>query len=183
RELNPGRKIEIGDRYVVRSSSGTVEEGWILEGTTSDGRLILTRAAALRLQDISPSVRLESGRAPAERSPARPGELETEQIALRDGNFGVELKQHQGTGEHDMWIGQVELPDGSRKEVTFHKIWHYVGYGHGEGADSARRLRKEMAAYQLNRKFEFDNGYPVTAPREIIVDGKLQSGWIQDKSG
>src|SRR5262249_49426417 len=52
RELNPGRKIEIGDIYVVRSSSGTVEAGWILQGTTSDGRLILTRAGALRVHDI-----------------------------------------------------------------------------------------------------------------------------------
>src|SRR5262249_28722462 len=49
--------------------------------------------------------------------------------------------------------------------------------------DSAVRMRKEMAAYQLNQMFGFDNGFPVTVSREYLIDGKLQRGWVQEKSG
>jgi hypothetical protein len=195
-ELNPGRPLEVGGRYTIRRSSGAIEEGWRLEGTNPDGSILMYKEGALRVEvpradiadanpqlvhrEVPPQTRLERKDVAVERVPAQPGELDSEQIALRDNEVYLNLgKRKPGMGGHDMTMGRVEHPDGSYQKIVFHQI-HDTGDGR---SFSAARLRKEMAAYQLNGMLGFDNGFPVTVPREVVLNGKPAKGWMQDMSG
>jgi hypothetical protein len=187
-ELNPGRELQVGERYSVRRSSGEIEEGWKFEGTRDDGSLIMTKENALRVEapradvlEANPTRRrtLERVENASNQRPVTSGELDSDQMSLRDGPLELGGKRKAGMGGHEMRMGRVQQADGSYREILFHKLPEA-----GDGtALSEVRIRKEMAAYQLNKMLGFDNGFPLTASRDIMVDGQRVNGWIQDASG
>src|SRR4030095_16361125 len=77
-----------------------------------------------------------------------------------------------------MWRGRLERPYGSQQDVMFHRMREA-----GDGtADSAERLRKEMAGSGLSKMLDFGNGFPETVPRNLEINGELQQVWIQEAS-
>src|SRR5262249_18322447 len=71
-----------------------IRDGWNIAGTTSDGRVIVSKQGALRVSDVQAQPKLEKPVSPAESSP--PGTLHNRQVALRDGALGLEFKQLGG---------------------------------------------------------------------------------------
>src|SRR5262249_43225620 len=153
-----------------------IEEGWRLEGTTSDGTLLMFKEGALVAQQVATPSSLERVAAADKRSLTPARELDSRQTALRDGAMGLEFKLPGSTSGHDTMVGRIELADGSRQEVIF-------GYQSGAPRpgrpNTSERLRKDSIGYHLNQMLEFDNGYPVTVGRVHVVDGRVQHGWVQ----
>ncbi|HEY9871654.1 MAG TPA: FHA domain-containing protein, partial [Candidatus Obscuribacterales bacterium] len=190
-ELNPGRQLKVGERYRVRRSSGAIEEGWRLEGVNPDGSLRMFKEDASRIQvpraDIAEAnphlVRPEAPQPRLDQPMAKVGDanvrLDEKQIALRDQPVRLEGRQGGGNSGHDMYLGEVQMPDGSYKEVIFHNA-HDLGDG---SSKSAVRYRKEMAAYKLNEIIGLDNGFPLTAPRDAVIEGQPVRGWVQERAG
>lgn len=79
-----------------------------------------------------------------------------------------------GNSGHEQYHVRITVDGGREFDV-------FIRHLNGEKAES--RLRKELAAYQLNGMIGFDNGFPATSVRSFEHEGKTKFGAVQVDAG
>lgn len=98
-----------------------------------------------------------------------------EQEALAASKILEIRPDHRGSMQHEKYSVLLLMPDGITTKGIVRAFPHGWAY--------TNRFRLEQASYHLNKAFEFDNGFPVTAARTYAKDGKLYRGWVQEEIG
>ena len=172
RKLNPAvREFKIGEQYTARNSQTRLPEtGWTLIGLDSDNHPILTKKNGFSLSVDAAAL------LPSQKTLRLP---DIHQMILQNSkiDFG---KPQEGTfgSRHRIMNADLILPNGQTQKVLFHTADNIE-----EGPGVIDRFRKEMACYKINRLLCLENGFPTTAPRDAVFNGKKTTGFIQDKSG
>lgn len=201
--MNPEvKRFEIGGQYTARSlETGQPEPGWTLIGLDSNKNAMLAKKdgfsmsvpAAAILQDNPSIARQRVEVEVAAPLPVAPGDSakalrplprnlnfpDTDQMVLQSAPIRLGAQQGKTFGsQHLIMNADLTLPSGDVQKVLFH-----CADTQGEGAAVKERFRKEMACYKINELLGLENGFPTTAARETLINGKKRTGFIQDKSG
>ena len=101
--------------------------------------------------------------------------LSEQQTALAHARILDLIPDGRGSMRHEKYRAHIEFEDGSSGQAIVRAFPHGWAY--------TRRYRLEQSAYHLNRAMQFENGFPVTAPRTYERNGRLYRGWIQEERG
>lgn len=125
------------------------------------------------------SPRLDGGKAPV----VQPLELAGQHVARPDrvqqdisngAIVGEPTLRRGGASMHEKYTAQIKTEDGKTYTVFLRHMNQELG---------VTRLRKELAAYELNKMLGFDNGFPPTSVRRFEVNGEQKFGSVQISAG
>lgn len=87
---------------------------------------------------------------------------------------GAPSLKRGGNSMHEKYTAQIKTEDGTTYNVYLR---------HMNQALAVTRMRKELAAYELNKMLGFDNGFPPTSVRRFEVNGEQKFGSVQISAG
>lgn len=98
-----------------------------------------------------------------------------EQNALASAHILEMQFDGRGSMRHEKYSAKIQFEDGTKGQAIIRAFPH--------GWADTTRFRVEQSVYHLNKAFQFENGFPVSAPRVYERNGKLYRGWIQEEIG
>jgi len=101
--------------------------------------------------------------------------MTADQIALSEATVLEAKRDGRGSMGLEKYLAKVQLPDGGEQNAMIRMF--------PRGWGSTSRFRHEQAAYHMNSKIGFENGFPTTALRTFERNGEPVRAWIQDASG
>jgi LysM repeat protein len=100
---------------------------------------------------------------------------------LGDGQLQITGDSHASSAHVDVRPGSETYPDGSTKDVFFHSEEMKMGKLSPEA--TAARLQNEQGSAKLNKIIGFNDSYPESQAATAVVNGKAETGWIQEAVG
>ncbi len=130
-------------------------------GLAKKGDRLAIDADAPRAHDVLPPQMQDSPEATA--------------FVLLNGAVQFDGAYRHGNSGRDLYKFNFVKADGSLGEAVFRPMQAASG--------SPARFRKELAAFHLNQTIGFDNGFPATVERSLMVNGEMRRGWLQEVTG
>jgi YD repeat-containing protein len=184
--LNPRENIKLGGIVTIRSlETGQPDPGWELVGKDGPGIPRVFKKDGYQREVSLAELVHENPHLVREKSPPEPlptdlGAIDQSQMAFQQGRIELKGKlQGQLGSEHLAMNAELTHPNGTTQEAIFHRT-DIQGQA---GVDVRDRFRKEQAIYKLNQLLGFENGFPVTIPRDVNMLGKTAKGYLQEKVG
>ncbi|MBY0549757.1 MAG: FHA domain-containing protein [Candidatus Obscuribacterales bacterium] len=140
-------------------------------------KIYLADVVSLRFAN---SPQLEGGKAPKAAEPLRVAGLvvphpdKFQQDLAKGEIVGEPESKRGGNSGHEKYTGKVKAEDGTTYNVYLRNM---------NQAQAVARVRKELAAYDLNKMLGFDNGFPPTSVRRFEVNGEQKFGSVQVSAG